>query len=177
MMKNMLPWSLFAVALALVLVVSGLLLSKPPLKIGRYQVAIIKGSQPDIADTPVKIDTENGQSWFFDGDKWQEIATSDEQADQAAAAEHRARLQMEIEALNAKQAAEIAAMKAKLGPGFKSSPVKKDAAKAAPQVAQVEVRKVYKRRVATLKRKVAVKKVEKTEAPGDEEAPPDWLSE
>lgn len=173
MMKNVLPWSLFGVAVALILVVSGLLLSKPPIKIGRYQVAIIKGSQPDIADTPVKIDTENGQSWFFDGDKWQEIATSDEKAEQTAAAEHRARLQLEIEALNTKQAAEIAAMKARLDPRTKSLAVTKTAPS---QVAQVEVRKVYKRRVATLKRNAAVK-VEKEEAPSEEEAPPDWLSE
>jgi hypothetical protein len=175
MMKNALPWSLFAVALVLIIVVGGLLLSKEPLKIGRYQVAIIKGSQPDIADTPVKIDTENGESWYFDGDKWQEIATSNEQAGQVAAAEERAKLRLEMETLKAKQEAEIAAMKAKQEAELKSLLVKKPEVKEAPQTARVEVRKVYKRAAAP--RKKAVVAAEKVETPSDEEGAPAWLND
>jgi hypothetical protein len=176
MMKNALPWSLFAVAMIAVLVVGGLLLSKPPVKVGRYQVAIIKGSQPDIADTPVKIDTENGQSWFFDGDKWQEIATTNEQAGQAAAEEERARLQLELESLKAKQDAEIAAVKAKQEAEVKSLLVnKKDVVKVVPQSTRIEVRKVYKRAAAP-KKKAAVA-TDKEEAPSDEEGAPAWLND
>ncbi|MFA4843726.1 MAG: hypothetical protein WC632_02095 [Candidatus Margulisiibacteriota bacterium] len=175
MMKNALPWSLFAVALVLILVVSGLLLSKPPVKVGRYQVAIIKGSQPDIADTPVKIDTESGQSWLFDGDKWLEIATTNEQAGQLAAEEERARLQMELESLKAKQDAEIAAIKAKQEAEVKSLLVKKEVVKVAPQATRGEVRKVY-RRLASSKKKAAVA-TEKVEAQSGEEGPPPWLND
>ena len=175
-MKNALPWSLFAVALVLIVVVGGLLLSKEPLKIGRYQVAIIKGSQPDIADTPVKIDTENGESWYFDGDKWQEIATSNEQADQVAAAEERARLQAELDSLKAKQEAELTAIKTKQEAELKSLLVTKtEAGKETPQADRGEVRKVYKR--ATAPKKNAVVATEKVETPSDEEAPPAWLND
>jgi len=173
MMKNMLPWSLFAVALALILVVSGLLLSKPPVKVGRYQVAVIKGSQPDIADTPVKIDTESGQSWLFDGDKWLEIATTNEQAGQLAAEEERARLQLELESLKAKQDAEIAAIKAEQEAEIKSLLAKKEVV--VPQATRGEARKVYKR-LAVRKKKATVA-AEKVAAPSDEEGPPSWLND